>query len=83
MAFHMIGAMAEFERDLIRERVTAGMRAAKRAGKHVGRPSRMTASRTVLAREMLAQGKTWGEVARAFEIDKATLGRALKRWPEE
>jgi DNA invertase Pin-like site-specific DNA recombinase len=38
LLFHMLGAIAEFERDLIRERVIAGVRRARALGKHLGRP---------------------------------------------
>ena len=38
LVFHMMGALAEFERSLISERTSAGMKAAKRRGRHVGRP---------------------------------------------
>jgi DNA invertase Pin-like site-specific DNA recombinase len=36
--FHVLGAIAEFERDLIRERVIAGMARARRQGRRLGRP---------------------------------------------
>jgi DNA invertase Pin-like site-specific DNA recombinase len=39
LLFHVVGAVAEFERDLIRERVKAGMQKAQRDGKRIGRPS--------------------------------------------
>lgn len=38
LLFHVVGAVAEFERDLIRDRVVAGMAQARRKGKHIGRP---------------------------------------------
>jgi len=38
LLFHIVGAVAEFERDLIRSRVSAGMAEARRKGKHIGRP---------------------------------------------
>jgi DNA invertase Pin-like site-specific DNA recombinase len=38
LLFHIVGAVAEFERDLIRGRTVAGMQAARRKGKHIGRP---------------------------------------------
>src|SRR5882762_4556332 len=38
LLFHIVGAVAEFERDLIRERTIAGMAEARRKGKHIGRP---------------------------------------------
>jgi len=37
LVFHIMGALAEFERDLIKERTKAGMEAAKKRGKHAGR----------------------------------------------
>lgn len=40
LTFHVLGAVAEFEREMLRERVRAGMAQAKRAGKRVGRPAR-------------------------------------------
>src|SRR4030095_16193017 len=40
LLFNVLGAIAEFERDLIRDRVVAGMRAAQRRGKVIGRPQR-------------------------------------------
>ena len=82
LVFHVFGAMAEFERDLIRDRVTAGMTAAKRAGKHVGRPNRMNAARTEQAWAMLDNDKSWSEVCRVLEVHRSTLARALKRWPK-
>jgi DNA invertase Pin-like site-specific DNA recombinase len=39
LTFQILGAVAEFERELLRERVKAGMAQAKRTGKHVGRPA--------------------------------------------
>lgn len=81
MLFHVIGAMAEFERDLIHDRVKAGMQAAKRAGKHVGRPGKMTAAKADMAREMMANGRSWNEVCHALGFSQATLSRGLKRFP--
>ena len=39
LTFQILGAVAEFERELLRERVKAGMAQARRTGKHVGRPA--------------------------------------------
>src|SRR5215472_15063781 len=47
LLFHVLGSIAEFERDLIRERTSAGMRAAKRRGARIGRPG-VTVDRVVL-----------------------------------
>lgn len=80
MLLHVLGALAEFERETIRERVTAGMAAAKRDGRHMGRPPLMTPDRVSLAREQLSAGRSWAEVARLFKISPATLSRALRRY---
>ena len=40
LTFHVLGAVAEFEREMLRERVKAGMAQARRSGKHIGRPAR-------------------------------------------
>lgn len=49
LMFHMIAALAEFERSLISERTKAGMAAAKLRGKHVGRPKRIKLTQAALA----------------------------------
>lgn len=78
LVFHMMGALAEFERGLIKERTKAGMTAAKRRGKHVGRPFKLTRQRIAQAREWIESGeKSRGEVAEFLEVDVKTLRRAL------
>lgn len=79
MLLHVLGALAEFERETIRERVTAGMAAAKRDGRHVGRPPLMRPDMVSVARVMLGDGKSWAEVSRLFNVSPATLSRALRR----
>ena len=77
--FHMLAALAEFERELISERTRAGMAAARRRGKHIGRPRKLTAQQVTHARELLRSGKeTRGSVAALFKVDVATLRRALR-----
>lgn len=78
LVFHMMGALAEFERGLIKERTKAGMAAAKRRGKHVGRPAKLTRQQVSHARELIASGKeSRGAVAELFGVDVKTLRRAL------
>lgn len=83
MLFHMIGAMAEFERSITRDRVKAGMLAAKRAGRHLGRAPSLTAADADTIRQLLESGKSWNELARTFRTSKTTISRALKRHPPE
>lgn len=80
LIFHMMGALAEFERSLIGERTAAGMKAAKRRGKHVGRPRALTEHQISHARALINAGQeTRAGVAELLGVDVATLRRALKK----
>ena len=80
LVFHLLGALAEFERALIAERTRAGMAAAKRRGKHVGRPRKLSPHQLAHARALLASGQeTRAGIAALFEVDPTTLRRALGR----
>ena len=73
--FTIIGAMAQLERDIIRERVKAGLERARARGIRLGRP-RTTAT----AHEMLAlrtQGLAFGEIARRLQCSRSTVRRYL------
>jgi DNA invertase Pin-like site-specific DNA recombinase len=56
----------------------AGMRAAKRRGRHVGRPRKLTAHKLDHARELIADGKETRAGAAVLGVDAVTLRRALK-----
>ena len=75
--FHTLGAVGELERDLIRERTVAGLAAAKRRGKRLGRP-RVHVPRAK-AHALLAEGQSLSEVARSLGIARSTLQRALPK----
>lgn len=76
--FHMLAALAEFEREMIRERTKAGMASAKRRGKHVGRPRRLSPQQIAHAREQIEAGQeTRAAMAAMFDVDVSTLRRAL------
>jgi DNA invertase Pin-like site-specific DNA recombinase len=57
LVFHVFAALAEFERDLIRERTTAGLAAARARGRHGGRPSVMGTHKARVAQEMYRSGQ--------------------------
>lgn len=79
LVFHMMGALAEFERSLIVERVNAGIAAAKRRGKHVGRPRKLTPEQVRHARETIDAGQqTAAGMAELLGVDHVTLWRALR-----
>jgi DNA invertase Pin-like site-specific DNA recombinase len=56
LIFAIFAALVEFERELIRERTRAGMQAARRRGKNVGRPRRLTPDQLDHARSLIASG---------------------------
>lgn len=78
LMFNIIAAMAEFERDLIRERVKAGIARAKADGKRIGRKRRLDVSPERVA-ELRAQGKSWPEIARDLNCGLGTVCRAFQR----
>ncbi len=81
LVFHIFGSLAEFERDLIRERTMAGLAAARRRGRVGGRPTVMTAAKTKQAARMVAIGTPLTEVAEVLGISRTTLYRHLKTTP--
>ena len=68
---HILAAFAELERELIRERVTAGVRAAKARGKQVGRPKRIFRRDEVI--RLRAEGVSWRDIAKNLGVPVATL----------
>jgi DNA invertase Pin-like site-specific DNA recombinase len=74
LIFHMFGALAEFERNLIRERTRAGLEAARARGRKGGRPKKLSVRERELAIELYHQ-KTRGidEICTALKISKPTL----------
>jgi len=77
LVFHIMAAMAEMERDLIRERTTAALLIAKRDGRVGGRKTVMTPKRLQAARKLLASGMTAREIAPTIGVSVATLYRHL------
>jgi DNA invertase Pin-like site-specific DNA recombinase len=75
--FHMIAALAEFERALIGERTRAGLVAARQRGRTLGRPHALDAARLRQAREWL-QTVPLCEVAQRLEVHPRTLQRYLR-----
>jgi DNA invertase Pin-like site-specific DNA recombinase len=78
LIFGIFAALAEFERELIRERTRAGMQAARKRGVHLGRPPKLAAHQVEHARALIAGGKTRGEVAALLGVSPKTLRRALR-----
>jgi len=83
LLFHVMGALAEFERALISERTRAGMASAKARGTHIGRPPKLSCAAVSEAREFIERGiASPAEAAQMLDVSVITLERALKRLKE-
>lgn len=77
LIFHLFGALAQFERDLIRERTHAGLRAAKDRGRTGGRKAAVTPEKLDKARAFLQAGLNVREAATRLKVGKTALYKAL------
>ena len=71
----VFAGIAEFERDLIRERTGAGREAAKQRGVRFGRPRKLNVDQAKVATQLLAEGKAVRDIARTFNVHEATIYR--------
>ena len=78
--FTIISAVAQLERDIIAERVKAGLRRAREKGKQLGRPRVAVDTDRIAA--LRAQGRSWIEISRELGIGKGTAQRALSARPK-
>jgi DNA invertase Pin-like site-specific DNA recombinase len=76
MVLTVFAGLAEFERELIRERTGTGRIAAMKRGVRFGRPASLHPEQAALARRLLAEGQSAREVAKTFGVHKATIYRA-------
>lgn len=78
LIFHVFGALAEFERDIVRERTIAGLKAARARGRTGGRPRRLSADQVAAARAMLRDPEiTVTRIAEHLGVGVSTLYRHL------
>ena len=77
--FHIFGSLAQFERSLIQERVQAGLAAARRRGRHGGRPTAIDREKLAAVTSALDAGATKAAVCRTFGIKRSTLIDSLAR----
>lgn len=82
LVFHMMAALAEFERSLISERTRAGMAAARARGKHLGRQPSLNVDQCREANLLLNQGVNIRNVADQFKVTPRTLIRLVQRFHE-
>ena len=78
MMMQMVGAFAEFERAMIRERTSAGLAAARAEGRVGGRRRKLDAvKRREIAESVLSGRKTGAEMARLYDISEPTVSRIV------
>ena len=75
MIMTVFAGIAEFERDLIRERTGRGRIEAKKRGVRFGRPNKLTPEQKSLALELIQNNKSVSEIARTFGVNRSTIYR--------
>jgi DNA invertase Pin-like site-specific DNA recombinase len=78
LIFHIFGALAEFERNLIRERTQAGLTAARARGKTGGRPKVLTGRKLSIAQDLYDRRHPIAEILQTLKVSKATFYRSIK-----
>ncbi|MCV6574667.1 MAG: recombinase family protein [Cohaesibacter sp.] len=79
MLYGQLAVFAEFEREQISERTKAGMAAAKKRGKHIGRPRKLSDNQIARAKTLVrAKKQSISTIAQKWDVSPTTLNRALK-----
>ena len=77
LVFHLFAALAEFERNLIRERTNAGLKAARKRGRVGGRPKKLSEAEKAMVKTLLADPKNEvAAIARQFGVSRSTIYRS-------
>lgn len=80
LIFSVMGALAEFERDILRERVNAGLTAARARGRLGGRPKKLDAKKIEMIRKLYLEGsQTINEIAKAFGVNRGSVYNYLRQ----
>ncbi len=80
LIFHIFGALAEFERDIIKERTQAGLNAARARGRTGGRPKKLTTTQKIAMAQALYNDKanSIDDICHTLKISRPTLYRYIK-----
>lgn len=80
LVYHLFAAMAEFQRDVIRENTVLGLAAARQRGTALGRPPILDIDKVLSSHEaVVVHGKSITEMARRYQVSHATITRGFKR----
>lgn len=82
MIFQILGAFAEFERAIIRERTIVGLHAAMERGAKPGQPSKIPMAEIPKVVQLREDGETLSSIARRYDVHLSSIKRALDRAPE-
>ncbi|MEL6369168.1 MAG: recombinase family protein [Pseudomonadota bacterium] len=81
LVYHLFAAMAEFQRDVIRENTVTGLKAARDRGQVLGRPHKLKEYEVLSAHEMMMQqGASLRDLALKYGVAPSTIARAFKRF---
>jgi DNA invertase Pin-like site-specific DNA recombinase len=84
LVFHIFGALAEFEREIIKERTQAGLESARSRGKVGGRPKALTPKEVQILRNMAAdKSLTVSDICKTLSIGRTTFYRYVKAGERE
>jgi DNA invertase Pin-like site-specific DNA recombinase len=78
LIFHIFGALAEFEREIIRERTNAGLQAARARGRHGGPRYKLSPKQVAIARQLWTANTPVKEICEALGISRATFYRYVR-----
>jgi len=82
LVFHVFGALAQFEREIIRDRTMAGLSAARARGRNGGRPSKLSADQVRAARRLYDEREhTVEQIGSIFGVSRTSIYRALRDKP--
>lgn len=80
MFVQILGSLAEFERELIRERIMVGLEHAKRQGKKLGRPKKNDYD---AVQNLRRQGKSYQQIEKALKLSSGSVWRAIQAMPKK
>jgi DNA invertase Pin-like site-specific DNA recombinase len=84
LIFHIFGSLAEFEREIIRERTLAGLQSARTRGRVGGRPKTLSDKQVQMLRNMAADTSfTVSDICKTLGIGRTTFYRYVKAWERE
>ena len=83
LVFHLFASLAQFERELLHERIRAGVASARARGLTGGRPRALDTTKTKLARKLMAdRSRNVNDIARTLEVSRSTLYRLIHEEPQ-